>query len=223
MMMSRKQFEEILIAAAIRMNLDLVGVDRAYCNHNGISLDELERYPGYYFGKNGKWIGVKLHTQSYEQFIFLEWLSQYIEIKISLENKKTLELLKKHILNSFFILLSDEQFGWYDDLHFIYIIKSLRINYLYRADVLCDECSAKRKPPDEDQERLFPVAKLTDYYQVLPKKEVVTLSLSRNEMAAILQAYDYGVGHCDDDGKQHLDRAITKIRNQIYPQWGLSS
>ena len=47
MMMSRKQFEEILIAAAIRMNLDLVGVDRASCNHNGISLDELERYPGY--------------------------------------------------------------------------------------------------------------------------------------------------------------------------------
>ena len=221
-MMTREQFEEILIAAAIRMNLDLVGVDRAYCNHNGISYDELERYPGYYFGKNGKWIGVKLHTQSYEQFIFLELLSQYIEIKISLENKQTLELLKKHILNSFFILLSGEQFGWYNNLHVAYIIKSLRINYLYRADVLCDECSTIRKPPDEDQLRLIPVAGLSDYYRVLPKKEVVTINLSRNEMAAILQAYDYGVGTCDDEGKQYLDRAITKIKNLIYPQRSFS-
>ena len=59
MMMTRKQFEEIMIDAAIRMNLDLVGIDRFSCNHNEIFQEDLDKYPDYHFGKNGEWIRCK--------------------------------------------------------------------------------------------------------------------------------------------------------------------
>lgn len=120
------------------------------------------------------------------------------------------------------MFLANDCYGWHDDLHISYLIHQFPIKYLHRADESYSTSRSIRRPPDEDQLRLIPVAGLSDYYRVLPKKEVVTLNLSRNEMAAILQAYDYGTGTCDDEGKQHLDRAITKIKNMIYPQRSLS-
>ena len=79
------------------------------------------------------------------------------------------------------------------------------------------DTAQERKQPDEKQLRLFAVANLTDYYHILPSEKSVTVTLSRDEMAAILQAYDYGINACDDEGKRYLDCVITKIKQTIHP------
>lgn len=78
------------------------------------------------------------------------------------------------------------------------------------------DTAQERKQPDEDQLRLFAVANLTDYYHILPSEKSVMVTLSRDEMAAILQAYDYGINACDDEGKRYLDSVITKIKQTIH-------
>ena len=222
MMMTRKQFEEIMIDAAIRMNLDLVGIDRFSCNHNEIFQEDLDKYPDYHFGKNGEWIRCKSDIGINTTSLVLSNL--YLKLNISLIDTNKPEMLSRWLSDALLMFLANDCYGWHDDLHISYLIHQFPIKYLHRADA--DESysvnNSMRKLPDEDQLRLIPVAGLSDYYRVLPKKEVVTINLSRNEMAAILQAYDYGTGTCDDEGKQYLNRAIGKIKNLIHPQGRLS-
>ena len=42
------------------------------------------------------------------------------------------------------------------------------------------DTAQERKQPDEDQLRLFAVAKLTDYYHILPSEKSVTATISRD-------------------------------------------
>lgn len=73
----------------------------------------------------------------------------------------------------------------------------------------------KRTP--ERQIPIFEATPLTHYRNLVPPEHKVTVTLTRDEMAAILQAYDYGIDNCSDEGRQHLEQAINSLKFTIYP------
>lgn len=73
----------------------------------------------------------------------------------------------------------------------------------------------KRTP--ERQIPIFEATPLSYYCKLLPAEQSVTVTLTRDEMAAVLQAYDYGVDNCDSEGKQHLEQVINSLKDKIYP------
>lgn len=73
----------------------------------------------------------------------------------------------------------------------------------------------KRTP--ERQIPMFEATPLTHYRNLVPTEQQVTVTLTRDEMAAILQAYDYGIDNCNNESRQHLEQAINSLRFEIYP------
>lgn len=69
----------------------------------------------------------------------------------------------------------------------------------------------------EQKISMFETSSLASYHHLLPDEQLVTIKLTRDEMAAILQAYDYGVNNCDKEGKQYIEQAINSLKDKIYP------
>lgn len=64
-----------------------------------------------------------------------------------------------------------------------------------------------------------PIAALygkTDYSDIA-RDTTATISITAAEMAAILAAYDNGLGALDDNTRTALDTVISKLKDEVWP------
>lgn len=66
------------------------------------------------------------------------------------------------------------------------------------------------------------VADNLEYYldavsEKLSEECVLTITLTQEQCAAILQAHDYGIARATSDAIHHLDFVIGKLKEQIWP------
>ncbi len=66
-------------------------------------------------------------------------------------------------------------------------------------------------------ENLFKTAPLSQYDDLLQPERQLSVKLSKSEMAAILQAYDYGIDNMTEEGKAALTQAISALKFEIHP------
>ena len=60
--------------------------------------------------------------------------------------------------------------------------------------------------------------KLQEYMSIVPSKGVtLSVELSQTEAAAVLAAYDYGVGVLSKYARQSLDHALATLKQAIWP------
>lgn len=48
-------------------------------------------------------------------------------------------------------------------------------------------------------------------------EKTITVSFDKDEVVAILKAYDYGIRRVDGDIAEKLDEVINKLKNEIHP------
>ena len=63
---------------------------------------------------------------------------------------------------------------------------------------------------------LFP-AKDLDYYRDLTRDMLVSVELTRDECAAVLKAYDRGLGVLNTEEAHLLNAMIAKLKDRIHP------
>ncbi len=66
-------------------------------------------------------------------------------------------------------------------------------------------------------EDLFKTAPLSHYHDLLKSEKQISVKLFKTEMAAVLQAYDYGIDNMTEEGKAALAQAITALKFEIHP------
>ncbi len=69
----------------------------------------------------------------------------------------------------------------------------------------------------ERQIPLFDAMPLSHYREILPNDKKVSVMLTKDEMAAILQAYDYGVDNMTEEGREQLEQVVNSLKFQIHP------
>lgn len=56
-----------------------------------------------------------------------------------------------------------------------------------------------------------------DHYRELVRSDKVSITISRDEAAAAICAYDYGVENLEGEPQHQLDCLLASIKEQIHP------
>lgn len=66
-------------------------------------------------------------------------------------------------------------------------------------------------------ENLFRTTPLKDYFHLCAPSMTITVEITQEEIAAILQAYDYGIENATEDALKQLNSVMNKFKEQIHP------